>query len=874
MSEKDLREQLPGQPLNDAAEDMTEAEKQEILSVFDEQAQLDRSRNRRSGFRFTVKNQLILIGAVLAVAAILLTCYFIFLRKEEEPDPFYVLSEETQRVLEGLDERVEIRFDGYPESEYAEELSEERHRVYRFAQLYGEASRRVRVEIGETSGDARVTVSCGSGKETIPLSDFHRARSSDGAVYGFDGESLLTNAILSLTGKERLSIDVRPLDGFDKDGDTVLASGGVVMFPMVNRDNISILNIRNGNGTYTIYQEKGTFYFQGCEALEFDEEKFASLIVDCRYMVTAGKMEDHLDYAVYGLDSEENGSCVYTLVTNPDKEGNCLFHSVRIGKKAASGGYYYALYHGGKMNAENKVIESYSNPKIYMIPYGNVEENLLRRKEDYFNANLVYGVSKTEDCYSVDHIHMDYYDRDGETLSIVVRNMTSVLFSDNIASNDGDAVNVLKDKTSYSDTGKTYSDWLGEQDKGYFVGLTSSDGNEFTVTAVVTNVASDGKYECRFGLVKDLQNGTYPALLPDAVSVRISPDGEIFRKLPGVSLDFSGQEDKTVKQYRFTVESDEPVLLIELSFRMPRTVGYLVMDEIRVYADGEDAVPADALTGVWRMVQPSSMIPAGKNFSYLDSTNFADFLYGICMLKGDSVARVGISSRDSSGRGSDVINGEILAEYGLDNPSMHFSYEFDGYRTDLYLSAYNPEDGCYYAYSTITGDVYGTGIPVTFCTGMVATVTTATASWLEWDPLEYIDRQLFDIYVYDLTEMTIAYEGKEYAIEISADGSTLQSVRCNGEELNERNFRYLYLSIVQLNLKNGYQPAEGDKPEEYLRISVRSRTDRRDYVFYRVSPTKAYYTINGEGSYYCLVSALRNVMRKTDLFVAGEDVDR
>jgi hypothetical protein len=37
---------------------------------------------------------------------------------------------------------------------------------------------------------------------------------------------------------------------------------------------------------------------------------------------------------------------------------------------------------------------------------------------------------------------------------------------------------------------------------------------------------------------------------------------------------------------------------------------------------------------------------------------------------------------------------------------------------------------------------------------------------------------------------------------------------------------------------------------------------------------RAYYTINGEGRYYCLVSALRNVMKKTDLFVAAEEVDR
>lgn len=855
--------------------EMTEEEKQELLSVFSEKNQLDQQRKSRKGFKLTIKNQLILIGVVVAVAAILLTCYFVFLRKEETTDPLYELSEQTTAALDGLNERVRILFDGFPKAEYSADLSEERHRIYAFAELYDKLSGKISAGIGETSGKQRVRVIGGEDGKTkeIPFEDFYRVRKIDGKVYGFDGENVLTNAVLEVIGMQQVEIPVRPLDGFDEDGDTVLASGGVVMFPMVNRDDILMININNANGTYTVYQEKGKFYFRDCEALEFNEETFASLIVDCRYMVTSGKMQDQLGYEVYGLDDEKNGTCSYTLITNEEKDGTRLFHSVRVGKKAASGAYYYALYYGGRMDRDNQIVETYHNPKIYMIPYGSVEGNLTRRKEDYFNANLVYGVSSTEDCYSVDHIHMDYYDGEGEPLSILVRNMTSILFSDNIASNNGDAVNALKDKVSYADTGKKYADWLGEDDKAYFAGLTTSDGNEFTVTAVVTNVASDGKYECRFGLVKDVSNGAYPALLPESVKVRYSPDGEKFVKMPDVSFPFDQQADKSVKQYSFTVESDEPVLLIELSFRMPKTVGYLVMDELRVYADGEDAVPADALSGVWRMVQPKSMIPSGKNYSYLDSSNFADFIYGICMLKGDSVERVGISTRDPDG-GNDIIDADILAEYGLDKPAMHFAYTFKGFTTDLYLSSPDPETGNYYAYSTITGDTYGTGRTTTFCTGMIATVAASSASWLTWDPLEYIDRQLFDIYVYDLTEMKISYEGKEYTIGITADGKTVQSVRCNGEELDEKNFRYLYLSIVQLNMKNSYTPEPGEKPEEYMKISVRSKTDKRDYNFYRVSSTKAYYTINGEGRYYCLVSALRNVMKKTDLFVAGEEVDR
>ncbi len=865
------------QSAGSSAEEMTEEEKQEILSVFSETHRLDQQKKQKKGFKLTIKNQLIIIGCVLAVAAVLLICYFSFLKPEEELDPFYVLSEKTEQILETLDSKVTIRFDGYPESEYSAELSPERYRTYTYATLYDRASRNVSVRMGNTSVQAKVAVGCGEKWIEIPFEDFYAKRKVDGQVYGFAGERLLTNAILTVTGKsaeDAAGIAVRPLDGFDEDGDTVLVSGGVVMFPMVNRDDIDLLNISNAHGTYSIYREKDTFYFKDCELLEYDEEKFASLVVDCRYMVTAGKMTEQLGYDVYGLDSEEHGTATYTLITKEDADGNRLFHTVRIGKKAASGSYYYGLYYGGRLNRENEVIESFTNPKIYMIPYSNVEGNLLLRKEDYFTANLVYGVSSAEDCYKVDFIHMDYYDREDDPLSILVRNLSTVLFSDNIASNNGDAVNVLKDKVYYSGSGKTYSDWLGDEDKGYFVGLTTSDGNDFTLTAVVTNTATDGKYECRFGLLKDLDNGQYPALLPDSVSIRYSADGVLFKKLSGVTFDFGSQKENTVRQYSFTVESEQPVLLIELSFKMPKTIGYLVMDELDVFANGEDAVPNDALSGVWRLTQPSSMVPAGKTFSYLDSSNFSNFIYGLCMLKGDGVERVGISTRDPSGKKDDVIDAEVLKEYGLDQPSMHFSYLFNGYTTDLYISALDPEKQCYYAYSTIRGDVYGTGSPVTFCTGMVGRISLETADWLKWDPLEYIDHQLFDIYVYDITEMKLNYEGKDYTFEVSSEDKTLTSVRLGSRELNEKDFRYLYLSIVQLNLKNAYTLSPDEEPEEYMRISVRSKTDYREYVFYRVSSSKAFYTINGEGSYYCLVSSLRNVMKKADLFVAGEEVTR
>ena len=146
--------------------EMTEEEKQELLSVFSERNQLDQQRKNRKGFKLTIRNQLILIGAVVAVAAILLTCYFVFLRKEETTDPLYELSEQTTTALDGLNDRVRILFDGFPKAEYSADLSEERHRIYAFAELYDKLSGKISAGIGETSGKQRVRVIGGEDGKT------------------------------------------------------------------------------------------------------------------------------------------------------------------------------------------------------------------------------------------------------------------------------------------------------------------------------------------------------------------------------------------------------------------------------------------------------------------------------------------------------------------------------------------------------------------------------------------------------------------------------------------------------------------------------------------------------------------------------------
>lgn len=854
--------------------EFTEEEKLDILSVF---AETNENKRRRTGFRWTIKNQLIIVASVLVLAGILLGSYFLFLKEDEPLPAFYVLDTKSVAVLNDLEEDVTFTFCNRRENEITQEADPDVYRIYTYATLYTSQSGNVDIEFDSSDTFNGVKIQVGEKIAQKLYKDFFVLREIDDKAYGFDGESIFTNTILELLGKPAVELNVRPLDGFDKDGNDVLASGGVVMFPKVDRSNINYLEVENTAGKYLIYQDgSGNFYFRDCEYLTYNAEAFASLLVDCRYVVTAGKLEDRMDLDVYGFGEEPELTCKYTLMTVPDEQGNYLVHQVQIGKKAASGSYYYAMYLGLLMNSENKAVETYVSDRVFLIPYTNVEGNLTQPVESFFDAQLVNGIQDVNDVYEIEEVYMDfyYYDESKPDMHALVLNLPVLDFSSNTSSNNSSGGDLLKDKKTYASSGMTYTDWTGEKDSAYLVGLVSSDAKTFYVNAAVTNIASDGVYDCTFGLLLDSDNSNMAALLPDDVTIRYSCDGINYEKLTDHGLDFSSHPENTVKEYTFRIRSDKPVVKIEIGFTLPQVKGYLVMDEIRVMADGEDAVPNDALTGLWRLLAPLDYVPEGKNYAYLDSTNFSEFLNGIATLQGDSVAKVGISTK-SEDKGNDTIHMDMLAEFGLDKPAYHIAYRFDGYLTDLYISAYDEENACYYVYSTITGDVYGEGTEVMFCTGLVARLSKETAPWLEWDLMEYMDRSMVEMYIYEIQDITLQVEsGEEYTFRVNATGQDIDSVMWGDKSMDVESFRYMYLSVVQLNARGEYIAAEGDNPEEFMRIRIKTTTDEKEFVFYRVSSSRAYYTINGSGSYYCRVSDLRNVASKLEQFVAGEKVER
>ena len=59
-----------------------------------------------------------------------------------------------------------------------------------------------------------------------------------------------------------------------------------------------------------------------------------------------------------------------------------------------------------------------------------------------------------------------------------------------------------------------------------------------------------------------------------------------------------------------------------------------------------------------------------------------------------------------------------------------------------------------------------------------------------------------------------------------------------------------------------------------MRIKVHTETNSPEIVFYRVSSSKCYFTIDGEGSYYALVEDVNEAREKLFAYVNGEKITK
>lgn len=812
-----------------------------------------------------MKKQIIVIASVALAAVLLFTSYVVFFKDdgiEEVGDPFYTLTEEVKNALAETDSDVAITLCGYDGDD------ENWERIYLFAQAIAAADRDIELETDEEASFSGVRIEANGSSKEIAKDDFYK-KLYNGTEYAFDGENLIANAVFSLLGKNGMEISLRALDGYDTDGDTVTASGSPFVFPSLQRNQISFLTIGNSHGEYSIYKDGSDFYFGTSRAVSYNSEMFSQLTTDCRHAVAYGKMKlpDGKSWKNYGLESKEDTTAYYTLMTDADSEGRYYLHTVYIGDLSSTGSYYYTRYIGGyfapsKSEGESdELIHNLSKEFIYFLPTSTVDGSIALPQTSVMKPTIVNAVTNNEQLLTIDDIRIDLY---GDGISAVAKNMGDFNPAPNLSAIDASSLTrVISNKVSVSDYAGYSDGWHKHTD--IFGGFTSSNGKATYIEAALARSGENKEYKVKFGLLRDEANGAY---LPSSVTVTKSYDGINWHDIENGEISIS-HSDKTINRYEISFSDATTVKFIRIGFDVPqKSQTYVVFDEIRIYADGEDTQPASAIGGQWKLTAPTSHIKEGMNYSFLDMSNFNNFVQLMASLEGESVVDCGFGDNGDA----TSLKTDVLAKYGLDNPDKHFGFEYQGVITDIYVSKRN-ENGKYYAYSTFKGELEGQKINAT--TDVIVEISAETAPFLAWDIVEYLDHSLFSIYIVDITEMEISADGKTHKFDLSLNSEGgLGEVKYEGKNYDVTSFKYLYQSIIGIYMQDEYIPVEGETPEEYLRIKVHTETNSPEIVFYRVSSSKCYFTIDGQGSYYALVEDVNEAREKLFAYVNGEIVTK
>lgn len=793
------------------------------------------------------KRPLALILAILAAAAVLIAGYFIFLYEpapDEEIDPLYVLSAEGKDALEEIKGTISFSAD-----EATLSGDKTGSIVYKFALSVAECGK-IKVKTGD--GNSFCTISAKGDSVTFTKDEFFRFL-EDGTPYAFDGENMFVNSFLTLCGEENITLSLRALKGFDTDGDVVTTTGKPFLYPSITRSDVKSISVKNQKTAFKVYRmnkNSSSFYIEGAEGVELNAEAFSYLVVNATYTCAEGKVNNPKDFAQYGLDGE--GSTATVTVETMDGKT----HKIIIGDVDSTGLYNYARYDG--------------KDHVYLLLSADVASTFAAGGETFLTATMVYPISDTNAIYSIDQMAIYFRDLDQ---NITIRLRRAMAASSNIALSDEKA-DVAKLLTDLKRLSGVYSDWTKDTN---FIGMGSKDGEAIKMAISTNRISKNGKYSVKLPIVRDEAKGAY---LPESVEVYVCTDGSTFQsvKLYGEET-FKDQKNGTYQVYTLDFESKDPVKYVRIDIEGYSTKKLFVTDEIRIIAGDVDANPADAFIGLW-MITTDEFVPEDRNYAYVNTTKYVEFLMSVCVLTGDEVVKIGIENKDLveygfgkwqvDENGNPVLNEETKEQEVEMNPAMQIHYVYGGYTMDILLT--DPlEDGSRYAMSMIT--TTENGEEVKFVNPYIARVTLETAPWMEWEPTDFLSSSLLMMIIDDLDEMTFTFNGKEYTCVFGKDeNGTVQSVTVDGKELDMDTFRQVYVSVINISRDGEYDLADGEKGSEMLRIKIKSETKQDEIIFYRVTSTKAYYTIDGAGGYYTLTYEILETIEKFEAFLAGEQL--
>ena len=791
-------------------------------------------KNKKSGKKTTWTA----VIALFIAAAVLISGYFIFLHEpdvETEVNEFYLISAEAKDALEEI--KATISF-GMSE----QEITADKNAlvVYTFAEAVAECGN-IKVKTG--SGNAFCTISVDGKEKTYEKNEFFRFL-DNGTAYAFDGENLFVNGILTLAGEENLPFALRAMEGYDTDGDEVTSMGKPFMYPAITRSDVLSITVKNQKTTFKVYRENtstSTFYIEGAEGVDLQAEAFSYLIVNSTYTCAEGKLTNPKDFSQYGLDGD--GSTAKVTIVTKDKQTHVLI----IGDKDSTGAYNYARYEGKN--------------HVYLLLNSDVESTFAAGGEKYLSAKLVYPIKDTNEIYNIDKMSIYYRDIDQ---SVTMRLRRAISASSNITiSREGADVSTLL--SDLKRMGGTYSDWTKSEAA---IGLGSKNGEKIQFAISLNRISENGEYTVKIPMVRDEGKGAY---LPSKITIYACTDGQHFNEVEVTGLDtLSTQKDGTYYVHQLTFKSKDAVQYVRIDMEGYTDKKLFVTDEIRIMSGELDANPADAFVGLW-MITTDAFTPENRNYGYVNTTNYVEFLMSVCTLVGDEVVDFGITDEDLVKYGFGVWDkddeGKDIAKL---DPAAQVHYVYGNYTMDILLT--DPaEDGSRYVMSMITS-YDSKGDEVKFINPYIARLSLETAPWMAWEPLDFVSDSILYMYLDDIEEIKFTYGGNSYNFVTEEDDlSTVIGITCNGQKVDIDQFRQVFLSVLHVSRNGEYEQGD-EEGSEMLRINVTSETKKDELVFYRVTSTKAYYTIDGAGGYYTLTYEVSEVIDRLESLLAGEPI--
>ncbi len=373
---------------------------------------------------------------------------------------------------------------------------------------------------------------------------------------------------------------------------------------------------------------------------------------------------------------------------------------------------------------------------------------------------------------------------------------------------------------------------LSEEDNPAYYILTDSSGEDYKVY-IGNEIVAGGSYYARY----EGRDVVYLLSSSSIASTLLSPSTALISPLLGYPMD---QTSVTMLSDMVLNKNGQPFVSIK-------------------YTDTSSGDEYDGYTiSAYEMLYPGSYVVNDDNYSLI-------MLASLSQLEGYAVLEAG-------GAGKKLIDDEaIMAEYGffdIKNPPYELYYYMEGIMPTLIAFAPSGIDGYYFAYAYIYD--------------IIVLVETETVEYLDWDLIEFITPSLFTEHIADVSEMTVSgnlrYDGKNYSIDerfsisYDEDEGTLNCYAYSSGKLitgttPEVNYvQGLYGTALRLQL-GGYIKTEDTDIEElvsngeYASMTIKMKNGEvLEYKFYKYTGGRCYYTVNGEGEFWILLSSVNKLL--------------